>query len=247
MPRFAAMLANGMQKRGHCVELWYPQPKFFNLSNRKSISKWLGYIDQFIIFPLQVKKQLKSCDENTLFVFTDHALGPWVPLVNHLAHVIHCHDFLAQRSALKNIKENPTGFYGKLYQKFIWKGYSKGKNFISVSNKTNEELLQFLSIKPKLCEVVYNGLNRSFNYINPIEARMLFGKTKGIDLSEGYILHVGGNQWYKNRMGVIEIYNSWRNITNKKLPLLMIGKNAAIALDKIEEFYKMILKTHHNL
>src|SRR5260221_1639689 len=67
---------------------------------------------------------------------------------------------------------------------------------------------------------------------------MLFGKTKGIDLSEGYILHVGGNQWYKNRMGVIEIYNSWRNITNKKLPLLMIGKNATIELNKKKELSK---------
>ncbi|MDB4902318.1 MAG: mannosyl transferase [Mucilaginibacter sp.] len=239
MPRFANMLSDGMQKRGHTVQIWYPQPNFFKLFKNGSLSKWFGYIDQFVVFPLQVKRRLKSCNKNTLFVFTDHALGPWVPLVSNRAHVIHCHDFLAQRSAIKKIKLNETSFTGRLYQKFIWKGYSKGENFISVSNKTNEDLQQFLIAKPKLCEVVYNGLNRSFNNLNPIEARTLFGKATGLDLDkEGYILHIGGNQWYKNRKGVIEIYDSWRRISNKRLPLLLIGKSATPELSKKRESSK---------
>jgi glycosyltransferase involved in cell wall biosynthesis len=244
MPRFAKMLSDGMQDRGHSVEVWKPQPKFFKLSNNGSLSKWLGYIDQFIIFPLQVKRKLKSYSSDTIFVFTDHALGPWVPLVNYRAHVIHCHDFLAQLSAQKKIKENPTGFTGRLYQKFIWKGYSKGKNFISVSNKTNEDLNQMLISKPLLSEVVYNGLNRSFDSFNPNEARILFGKATGINLSEGYILHIGGNQWYKNRIGVIEIYNSWRKISRKDIPLLMVGKNATIELARKKELSEYSADIH---
>jgi glycosyltransferase involved in cell wall biosynthesis len=232
MPRFAKMLSQGMQKRNHNIQIWSPEPKFFKLSNHKLLSKWLGYIDQFVIFPLQIKRRLKSCKKDTLFVFTDHALGPWVPLVKEHAHVIHCHDFLAQRSALNQIKENSTGFTGRLYQKFIWNGYSKGSNFISVSHKTDEELKQLLITAPKLCEVVYNGLNQSFKKFNPIESRSLFGKLIRIDLSQGYILHIGGNQWYKNRIGVIEIYDSWRGISDKRLPLLLIGKSATPELNK---------------
>jgi glycosyltransferase involved in cell wall biosynthesis len=235
MPRFTKMLSSGMQKRGHSIEIWYPKPAFYNLLGVVSLKKWLGYIDQFVIFPLQVKKRLKSCDKDTLFVLTDHALGPWVPLVNHRAHVIHCHDFLAQLSSLNKIKENPTGFTGKIYQKFIWKGYSKGENFISVSNKTNEDLQHFLVDEPKLREVVYNGLNMLFNNFDPNEARTLFGKAMGLDLSAGYVLHIGGNQWYKNRLGVIEIYNSWRNISNRRIPLLMIGKNPTFELNRKKE------------
>ena len=30
-----------------------------------------------------------------------------------------------------------------------------------------------------------------------------------IDLSKGYILHVGGNAFYKNKLGVLEIYDQW--------------------------------------
>jgi glycosyltransferase involved in cell wall biosynthesis len=40
---------------------------------------------------------------------------------------------------------------------------------------------------------------------------------------DGYILHVGGNQWYKNRIGVVKIYNEWRARYDKDLPLLLIG------------------------
>jgi glycosyltransferase involved in cell wall biosynthesis len=235
MPRFAKMLSDGMKKRGHSVETWCPQPFFFKLSKIKTISKWLGYVDQFIVFPLQVRIRLNNCSKSTLFVFSDHALGPWVPLVKGRAHAIHCHDFLAQNSAQKKIKENPTSFTGRLYQKFIWKGYSKGENFISVSNKTNEDLQQFLITKPKLCEVVYNGLNRPFNNFNAIEARELLGKVTGLDLTHGFILHIGGNQWYKNRIGVIEIYDSWRSISNKNLPLLLIGKSATPQLNRKKE------------
>src|SRR5690606_6417880 len=44
-----------------------------------------------------------------------------------------------------------------------------------------------------------------------------------LDLKEGYILHVGGNDWYKNRGGVIEIYNAWRSGGGGKVPLLLVG------------------------
>ena len=235
MPRFAIMLSNGMKKRGHSVSIWHPTPVFFKLPGPPVLKKWLGYIDQFIIFPIRVKKWLKLCDNETLFVFTDHALGPWVPLVRQRAHAVHCHDFLAQRSAQNQIDENPTSLTGRVYQNFIWKGYSKGENFISVSNKTREDLHQFLTTKPKFSEVVYNGLNQSFKPFSVVDARSEFGKAVGLNLTEGYILHIGGNQWYKNRVGVIEIYDAWRKISKKDIPLLLIGKTGTAALNKKRE------------
>ncbi|HEX8022297.1 glycosyltransferase [Mucilaginibacter sp.] len=230
MPRFASMLAKGMEQRGHQIEVWTPEAFFYKLSAPGSLKKWLGYLDQYLVFPGQVRKRIKSYPDQTLFVFTDHALGPWVPLVTNRPHVIHCHDFLAQHSASGKIKENPTGLTGRLYQQFIHKGYSKGKNFISVSNKTSRDLQEFLTKKPQLSDVVYNGLNRDFKPLETDKTRKLFGEAIGTDLSQGYILHIGGNQWYKNRVGVIEIYESWRKLDNGKLPLLLIGKEPAEAL-----------------
>lgn len=223
MPRFTKFLADGMTARGHSIEVWSPKAKASKLPASGRIKKYLGYVDQFLVFPRQVKKQLKNSSKETLFVFTDHALGPWVPLVANKRHVIHCHDFLAQRSALNEISQNQTGWTGKLYQKFIHSGYSKGRNFISVSEKTKEDLHKFLSVEPALSRVVYNGLNQSFSPKNKEEMRQLMTVYANINLENGYILHVGGNQWYKNRIGIIQIYSAWRKQYQTNLPLILVG------------------------
>jgi len=230
MPRFTSMLANGMKEIGHDVQVWAPKAMVSKVPGPGLLKKWLGYIDQYLIFPAEVKKRIKNLSSKTLFVFTDHALGPWVPLVADRPHVIHCHDFLAQRSANDEIEEHRTSNIGKAYQKIIRKGYSQGKYFISVSKKTREDLHTFLNRTPIISEVVYNGLNRTFAPGDVKKIRSAMSHETGINLTEGYLLHVGGNQWYKNRIGVIEIYNTWRENYQINLPLLLIGQEPDSAL-----------------
>lgn len=224
MPRFVNMLADGMKKRGSAVNILQPRARFFSLPAPAKFRKWLGYIDQYILFPLEVKNALKNHPPDTLYVFTDQALGPWVHMVADRPHVIHCHDFLAQMSAKGMIKENHTAWPGRCYQAYIRRGYRKGDHFISVSNKTREDLDQFMTRKPQHSLVVYNGMNRMLQPHDPVFARKTISKSTGLDLSQGYLLHVGGNQWYKNRTGVIEIYDAWRSTSKKSLPMIMVGK-----------------------
>ncbi|MEP6583361.1 MAG: glycosyltransferase [Ginsengibacter sp.] len=242
MPRFARMLSNGMAERGHMVQIWSPKPRFVLLPFHKKIKKWMGYIDQYISFPIEVKRRLKSYSKNTIFVFTDHALGPWVPLVSAFPHVIHCHDFLAQSSAVGEIPENMPGWTGKRYQAYIKNGYSKGKNFISVSKKTREDLHKFLNFIPTISEVVYNGIEKVFTHEHLKDSKAQLANELNINLIDGYILHVGGNTWYKNRKGVLEIYNAWRKLSKLKLPLLMIGEKPSAQL--LEAYSKSIYKSN---
>ena len=237
MPRYAKMLAEGMQQKGHEVATWEPKPFFYNLPF-KAIKKWLSYIDQYIVFPLQVKIKLLNIAKDTIFVFADQALGPWVPLVRNKPHVIHCHDFLALYSALGKVPENPTGKTGKMYQDFIRKGFSKGKHFISISKKTQDDLHDLYTGTMLSSVVCYNGLNRNFVVLDTIVARTTLGFFLKMELSKGYILHVGGNQFYKNRKGVIEIYSAWRANYSFSLPLLMVG---AKPTDKLLEAYEKSL------
>lgn len=230
MPRYANMLLNGMQERGHEVAVWTPKARFYKLPLGNSLKKWLGYIDQYLVFPIEVKMKLRNYSNDTLFVFADQALGPWVPLVKNRKHVVHCHDFLALKSALGFVPENPTSFSGKLYQNYIRKGFSKGKNFISISKKTRQDLheLHLGSIANSV--VCYNGLSRPFFSLPRLTSRSLLEKKMNIVLSQGYVMHIGGNQYYKNRKGVIEIYESWRNNYYTKIPLILIGEKPSDAL-----------------
>lgn len=224
MSRYANYLIEGMCERGHNVVYWTARARFYKLKAPKSLKKWLGYIDQYIVFPFEVMFRLFKQNKNTLFVFTDHALGPWVPLVKNRNHIIHCHDFIALQSAQGFIKENQTKWTGKYYQAYIRWGFKQGKNFICISQKTQEDLHTLLGYKPKCSEIVYNGLNQPFVPRNVSEVRALLSKQFKIDLQNGYLLHVGGNQFYKNRKGVIELYSSWRKMSSSVLPLLMIGQ-----------------------
>lgn len=226
MPRFANMLVEGFRSRGHVVESWTAKPIFYSKKIPGQLRKWFGYADQYLVFPIAAKRMVRNADENTLFVFTDHALGPWVPLVAHRKHVVHCHDFLAQRSANGEIVENVTGFFGKKYQAFIREGYRTGKNFISVSHRTRADLHEFLNTRPTVSEVVYNGVSAEFKPLEIAKCRTAVGCYVNRDLQGGYILHVGGNQWYKNRPGVIEIYDAWRKIYSVNIPLILIGAEA---------------------
>lgn len=229
-----------MEALGHTVELWMPAPKFYKMPFPNAFKKWLGYIDQYLVFPGQVKKRMRGCDKKTLFVFADNALGPWVPLVVNRPHIIHCHDFLAQQSALGLIEENPTSWSGKKYQAYIRQGFTQGKNFISVSQNTKTQLHKFLKTTPGISEVVHNALTQKFEPLDKTASVGWLQKQTGLNLSGGYILHVGGNQWYKNRVGVIEIYNEWRENSAQHLPLLLVGAlpNESLTVTHENSLYK---------
>ncbi len=236
MPRYARMLEQGMRERGHEVAVCTAKPFFYKLPVPVSVKKWMGYLDQYILFPIMFKLGRKS--ENTLYVFADQALGPWIPLVQNKPHVIHCHDFLAQRSALGEVEENKTSKTGRWYQHFIRWGYQHGRYFISISKSTQQDLHRLLQTKPLVSEVVYNGLNQKFIPGKPFNIRAELSEELKIDLHSGYILHVGGNQFYKNRIGVLEIFEAFTAQTKDSIPLLLIGSiPTKTLLDKKEKMH----------
>ncbi|WP_299319686.1 glycosyltransferase family 1 protein [uncultured Maribacter sp.] len=223
MNRYGNFILEGMCKRGHNIEVWAPKLYLSKYKFPAGINKWLRYIDQYLIFPIYFKKKSKVLDKNVLFVLIDQALSMWMPLIRKKNHIVHCHDFIALKSALGTIKENPTSTSGKIYQRLILRGLSMANNFVCISNNTKQDLLYFLKKKPIRVEQVYNALHPIFVPGNMENARIVLGKHMKLDLKHGYILHVGGNTFYKNRIGVITLYNAWRNISEKVLPLIMIG------------------------
>ena len=225
MPRFAAWIADGMKQRGHTVTLIRPKGAFYKLPVPGAYRKWMGYIDQFLLFPSSAKRfAKKQTGEDTLFVFADNALGPWVPLVADRRHVIHCHDFLAQNGALGNIAELNISWTGKRYQEYIRKGLAKGKNFICISQRTKKDLLELPGIAPKEVFVVYNGLTQQFTPGLDVPAlRSALSAELKTDLRDGFFMHIGGDLWYKNKRGIVGMYEAWRAMSSRKLPLLLMG------------------------
>ena len=223
MPRFAGMLQAAYVARGHQVQIWSPQARLYKLIPKGKLSKWAGYVDQYLLFPLWVRSKLKQQVADTLYVFCDQALGPWVPLLKYKPHVVHAHDLLALRSALGHIPENPTAWSGRLYQRYIRRGFKQAKHFISVSKKTRDDLHAFGQVNPITSEVVYNGLNYPYAPMPVGEASGLLKKANLPATPQGFLLHLGGSQWYKNLIGVMRLYTEYANTTPQALPLVCVS------------------------
>jgi glycosyltransferase involved in cell wall biosynthesis len=223
MPRFARMLQTACERHGHSVQVWTPHPCIYRWVPQGRLSKWAGYVDQYLIFPLRVRQALRHEPDDTLFVFCDQALGPWVPLVKHRPHVVHAHDLLALRSALGEFPQNRTSLTGRIYQRYIRRGFSQARKFICISGRTLQDLQRVGGVPASYCEVVHNGLNQHFAPVPMPEALALIGKA-GLPLPEqGLVLHVSGSQWYKNVAGVLAIYACYASDRKAPLPLWLVG------------------------
>ena len=223
MPRFARGLAKAFCERGHSVTVRAPHARVRALIRSGPMAKWAGYIDQYLIFPWEIRLAIRHDPKDTLYVFCDQALGPWVPLVAHRPHVVHCHDLLALRSALGDIIENHTSITGRMYQSYIRRGFNKSKHFISVSKKSRADLHRFGKVHPVTSAVVYNGMNFPYHPLPRTEAAELLRQAGLPADSRGILLHVGGNQWYKNAEGVIRMYAEYALREATPLPLVMVS------------------------
>lgn len=214
MPRFASYIAEGMRARGHEVVILTPKAIFTKLAFGRGVQKLFGYIDSLIIFPLMLAVRSRLWRDR-LFVLTDQALCPWMACLDPKKTVVHVHDFIALKSALGLLPGVAVSWTGRLYQKIIRRGVRAAENFVPVSGQTHAELIDL--IRPSavnICEVVYNGLNYDFRPVKD-----------ALDVSEEarYLLHVGGNSWYKNRVGVVQIYSALCEIMSKPPGLVLAG------------------------
>ena len=228
MQRFSAMLETELRALGHQVRVLRPLPRF----NRRGagaagIAKWLGYADKFLLFPALLRRAARRAD---VVHICDHSNAPYANYCGQTPHLVTCHDLLAIRSALGMVRENPTGITGKLLQKFILRGLERAPLVTCVSENSRQELLQVTHLKTEQTTVVENGFNYPYSPMPapqsaPILSALLPQMVSETGAIKPYILHVGGNQWYKNREGVLEIYGELRALMGEQTPaLVMAGK-----------------------
>lgn len=205
---YARLLMRGCAERGHHVELRSAEPLCWHWLRGTAWAKWGGYVDQYLLFPQRLRRLMKTDPPDTLYVLCDQALGPWVPSVVKRPHVVHCHDLLALSSALGEVPENPTRPTGRLYQRYIRRGFAQARHFISISAHTRSELHR-IGLRGRAVQtsaVVLNGLHHPYTPLPPAEAATVLARAGLVPPAAGWLLHVGGGQWYKNTAGVVALY-----------------------------------------
>lgn len=226
MQRFAKMLVAELPAHGVTVELLRPRP-FFNAGRRaRGLGKYLGYLDKFLVFPWQLRKKLRACPDCVVHI-CDHSNAVYTKYLQHVPHLVTCHDLLAVRSALGEIPQNPTGWAGRKLQAMILRGLNRARQVACVSQATRADVLRITSLKPERVKIVYNGLNYSYRPVPPEESAPLLER---FQIPGPFLLHVGDEHWYKNRKGAVEIYAQLRRILPDAPALVLVGKKPSAQL-----------------
>jgi glycosyltransferase involved in cell wall biosynthesis len=222
MQRFAAFMARGLRQAGHEARIVRPRALLGVLHpSGKGFGKWLGYLDKFGSFPFVLKSEIEWAD---VVHICDHSNSFYTKYLRLVPHIVTCHDLLAVRSALGEIPQNPTRWTGRELQRLILKGLTKAQHIACVSDATRSDLLRIADIREQRVSRVYNSLNYPYSPMEKYEAVRRLRKLC-VDPSRLFLLHVGGNQWYKNRLGVLRIFSTLRNLTGSQtLTLVMVGK-----------------------
>jgi glycosyltransferase involved in cell wall biosynthesis len=248
MQSFATVLAKELPKHGVEVETCNPTPVFGRLRpSAFGLGKWFGYIDKFVVFPFALRRRIsrrtKECrDQERKFLvhICDHSNAPYTRYLDGIPHLVTCHDLLAIRSARGEIKQNVARQSGRLLQSMILNGLNRADRLACVSKATSNDLLRLSNLSASQARVIYNGQNHPYRPVPLAAARMQIAQTPGVQMAadSSYILHVGGNHWYKNRVGVLEIYAALRRVMAAtgatRIPkLVMIGPERTSEMDAL--------------
>lgn len=235
MIRSAELFQSGLEEAGVKVVVIFPHPFFGSLLRRGFLQKWLGYLDKFVIFPFLLLWKAFDCD---VIHIVDHSNAMYRFWVRFRTVIVTCNDLLAVRSALGEIRENPTGFSGRLLQKWILAGLRRADFLVAISDATLNDVYRIVQIEKDRCARIYLPLGPAF-----FEEMRNNDQKSGVRNSESsprksgdsYILHIGGDAWYKNRSGVVRIHSALRSKMGSSTPrLVMIGPRMEAALEGIE-------------
>lgn len=222
MSRYEDMLYRNLRARKYDVRLVRPGSVLGRLCGGNSLlNKWLAYIDKFLLFPFR----LRFCAERADIVHVcDHSNAMYMGFIGKAPGVITCHDMLAIRAARNEFAERKVHFMGRILQRVILQGIKKAKIVVCVSRGTKADLQRITLLSDEQVFVVPNALNRPYAPMakSSMENHL---KALGVSLDLPFILHVGGNQWYKNRIGVVRIFSEFaKRPGSQSYSLLMVGE-----------------------
>lgn len=203
MQRYADLLHDLLTAEGHAVRLLKPEPWLGDFKpSEVGLGKWLGYVDRFVVFRWRLRQAARWADAVHI---CDHSNAMYASMLGNKPHVVTCHDLLAVQSALGEIPGNVTGFSGRFFQRWILSSLQQAQHVVCVSEHTRAELQRLSGLSADRCSVVLNALNYPYQ---PMEAHLARERLVRLGATETwpFFVHIGGNQWYKNRLGVVRLF-----------------------------------------
>jgi glycosyltransferase involved in cell wall biosynthesis len=146
MRRYTDALHDAYNELGVSVRTVSPSRRLSARSSRPGLRKAAGYIEQLLLFPIELILRRRRGE---LLHFADHSdallalLFPrrWTVLVT-------CHDLIAVRAAKGEIPEHRARWSGRIYQRLVLAGLRRARLVLAVSRATETDVKRLVSSPP---------------------------------------------------------------------------------------------------
>ena len=224
MSRYIGMLARNLEARGHLVEVVRPRATLGRLGG-SPIRRLLGYVDKYLLFPLKLSGVAQGFD---LVHVCDQQNAMYLQRTGGVPASITCHDLLAISAAEAKFPQQRVSAAYRARQRNVLRHLQDAQNVVCVSSKTARELAA-MHERPNMHQrveqrrvVIPNAVEIDRAAISHERVSEMRGRL-GLKDGERYLLHVSGEQWYKNRPGVLRIFRMVRERAGSRLKLVIAG------------------------
>ena len=225
MSRYTEMLSRNLQARGHLVEVIRPGAGLGLRAKRPVLRRVLAYVDKYVLFPLKLRGAAQGFD---LVHVCDQQSSEYLRHTGGVPASITCHDLLAISAAEAKFPQQRVSAVFRARQRKVLRNLQDAKSVVCVSWKTARELsamregaVQRHGVDQRRV-VIPNAVEVDAAAISPERVAAVRSRI-GLRAEERYLLHVGGEQWYKNRPGVLRIFRMVRERAGHGLKLVMAG------------------------
>ena len=197
---FSKWLTDRMPQEGFDIQFTSATPRLGIRPGR--FAKWRGYIDRYVLFPPQLRRLSKEVDivhitDQSNSMYGRHSTKSWGVTV---------HDLLAQRAALNEFPGWSIGPTGRVYQRWIRKSLLGARWIGCSSAATRDDFRKMINPDPKVSYLTVDGPYDDYRRLSIADSTKALEEVGlGRLLNQPFILHLGGNQSYKNRPGYIKI------------------------------------------
>lgn len=207
MLHYTSWLAAALRRQGLQVDLAAPSARLGRFASKQGAArKWLGFIDKFLLFSVELKARASRYD---LIHIADHSNAPYALVLGSRPLSITCHDLIPIKVVSGEIEGQrlpPTGTY---LQHLIRFSLHRIANVAFVSEATRADFIRLIGAPSGADEVIPNPVI-GFGDMDKHRALQLLQEA-GVPVDRPFLLHVGSNLWYKNRGGAVRLFGLLRD------------------------------------
>lgn len=231
MLRYADWLDSGLQRNGWIVKLVTPPLRLARLARgNPTAQKWLGFIDKFILFTIDLRRLAAFYD---VIHLCDHSHTPYLWALKGRRVSVTCHDLISIKILSGEVPGQRLSGTGKWLQSMIRAGLRRARHPVFISETTRSDFSRLIRPAPPTSEVIHNPVI-GFGGMT-LERATLLLKESGLPIDRPFLLHIGNNLWYKNRVGAIRLFGLLRRARPDFADARMICVGPALPGSSLQE------------